>query len=85
MENKISAKKKLSGVVVSMKSAKTIKVNVENKMMHPIYKKIIKQHKDYLVHYEGKDELQIGDRVMIEEGKPISKSKTFYFLKKIDQ
>lgn len=70
--------KKLQGVVSNIVDEKTIKVRVENKFSHPLYKKIIKKHKSYLVHTDKKAP-EVGEQVWIEEGKPISKKKTFYF------
>lgn len=75
-------KKKLQGVVVQLSSAKTIKVVVESKMTHPLYKKIVVEHKKYLVHCTDA-EVKVGDKVQIEEGRPLSSSKSFYFVKKL--
>lgn len=81
MENKkIKAKKKLMGEVISMTSESTAKVRVERKMTHPIYKKIVKSHKKYLVNNTVKD-IKVGDMVFIEEGSPSSKKKIFNILK----
>jgi small subunit ribosomal protein S17 len=80
IKNKV--RKKLQGNVVSAMLNNTIKVRVERKYPHPLYKKIVATHKNYLVHCEDST-LVIGDKVIIEEGKPISKSKNFYFIKKI--
>jgi len=68
--------KKLTGEVVSIKGTKTAVVNVERKFPHPLYKKIIKRNKRYTVHNEL-DGVGLGDRVVIEETKPISKTKRF--------
>lgn len=76
--NKI--RKKLQGVVVSINGS-TIKVRVESKYPHPIYKKIVATHKTYLVHSED-DKVEVGDKVTIEEGRPVSKSKKFYLINK---
>jgi small subunit ribosomal protein S17 len=75
-------RKKLQGIVTKLSSALTIKVETENKSTHPKYKKVIRVHKEYLVHCEDK-EIKVGDTVIIEEGKPKSKSKCFYLVKKI--
>ena len=64
----------LQGVVVSDKAAKTIVVLVERRVMHPIYKKIIKRSKKYMAHDENND-AKIGDRVRIRECRPLSKRK----------
>lgn len=70
------------GEIVSMSDEQTAKVKVERKMTHPLYKKIVKSHKYYLVNNNLKD-IKIGDKVFIEEGSPSSKSKTFNLLKKV--
>lgn len=75
-------KKKLQGVVVKLSGVNTIKVKVETKTTHPLYKKIVKKHKYYLVHCEDESILE-KDKVIITEGRPVSKNKSFYFVKKI--
>ena len=69
-------KKILKGTVVSDKPDKTITVLVERKYQHPLLKKIIKVKKKYSVHDE-KNKYKNGDKVMIKECKPFSKSKKF--------
>lgn len=66
----------MQGVVVSDKGDKTITVLVERRVMHPIYKKIIKRSKRYRAHDE-KNVCAVGDMVRIRECRPISKSKTW--------
>lgn len=68
--------KKLDGVVVSDKMAKTVVVEVKRYVKHPKYKKYVKIRKRYKAHdEEGK--YKIGDKVQIEETRPISKDKHF--------
>ena len=69
-------KRVLNGVVSSSNSNKTVVVKVERTFKHPIYKKYIKRSKKYHAHDET-DALKVGDKVMIEETKPISKLKTW--------
>jgi small subunit ribosomal protein S17 len=64
----------LQGVVVSDKADKTITVLVERRVMHPIYKKFVKNSKKYLAHDETK-KAKLGDKVDIIECRPISKRK----------
>jgi len=61
------------GVVIKVSSEKTAKVRIERTYMHPKYKKQIKVCSNWSVH----DDLgvKIGDRVLIAETKPISKTK----------
>jgi small subunit ribosomal protein S17 len=62
------------GVVVSDKMDKTAVVLVERQFKHPLYKKTVRKHKKFKAHDES-NECQEGDRVMIEECRPISKDK----------
>ena len=75
-------KKKLTGIVVSDKMTKTVVVNVERVKEHPKYKRRYKIHKKYKAHDE-KQEYHVGDKVVIEETRPISKDKHFIVIKKI--
>jgi small subunit ribosomal protein S17 len=65
---------KLQGKVISDKMNKTVVVEVERVKEHPRYKKRYKVHKKYKAHDE-KGEYKIGDVVIIEETRPISKDK----------
>jgi len=69
-------KRVLNGVVCSSNSQKTVVVKVERTFKHPMYKKYIKRSKKYHAHDES-DVLKVGDKVYIEETKPISKLKTW--------
>jgi small subunit ribosomal protein S17 len=64
----------LAGTVVSDKSDKTITVLVERRVMHPVYKKFITRSKKYAAHDED-NRCKIGDKVQIQECRPISKRK----------
>ncbi len=75
-------KKKLVGEIVSTKMKKTVVVKVERRFSHPKYKKVIKRHKKYKAHNEQFN-LNLGDKVLIEETKPISKEKRFVVVKKL--
>ena len=66
----------LQGVVVGDKSDKTVTVLVERRFMHPMYKKIVKRTKKYRVHDED-NRCKVGDKVRIEEGRPLSKTKSW--------
>ncbi len=67
-------KRVLQGTVVSDKSDKTIVVRVERRFMHPLFKKTVRRSKRYQAHDED-NRCKVGDRVSIQETKPISKSK----------
>lgn len=75
-------KHQLEGIVVSDKMKKTAVVKVARKKMHPKYKKIYTIHKKYKVHSETEG-LKVGDKVIIEECRPISKEKKWRIIKKI--
>ena len=62
------------GVVVSNKMQKTVVVAVENVVKHGLYQKYIKRTSKFLAHAEQPD-LNVGDRVIIEETRPLSKRK----------
>lgn len=74
--------KKLKGIVVSDKMDKTAVVFVTRYKKHPKYKKYIKRSKKYKVHDE-KNEYKKGDKVIIQECRPISKDKHFKVIEKI--
>lgn len=65
-----------SGTVVSNKMDKTITVLVERRMKHPLYGKYIKRSKKIHAH-DADNQCQEGDKVTIEETRPISKSKAW--------
>ncbi len=73
---------KLQGKVVSDKMEKTVVVEVERVKNHPRYKKRYKIHKKYHAHDE-KNEFGIGDNVLIEECRPMSKNKKWRVVSKI--
>jgi small subunit ribosomal protein S17 len=62
------------GIVISTKMNKTAVVNVESRYSHPIYSKIMLKTKKYLVHDEI-EECKAGDKVLIQECRPLSKKK----------
>ena len=62
--------------VVSDKMDKTVTVLVERQVMHPTIGKVVSRTKKYHAHNEGND-AKMGDRVVIEECRPISKTKAW--------
>jgi small subunit ribosomal protein S17 len=76
------AKKTLQGIIVSDKMQKTVVVKVETIKEHPKYKRRYKSHKKFKAHDE-KGEFHMGDVVVIEETKPLSKDKNWIVIKKI--
>jgi small subunit ribosomal protein S17 len=75
-------KRILIGTVVSDKTDKTVVVRVERKVKHPMYGKIIRRSKKYHAHDEA-NEFKPGDTVRIEETRPISKTKTWRVLDRV--
>ena len=69
-------KRILSGTICKATNKKTVVVEVERTFKHPMYKKYIKRSKKYHAHDET-DALKVGDKVLIEETRPISKLKTW--------
>jgi len=67
-------RKEKTGIVISDKMNKTITVRVERTAKHPIYKRIVKQRSKFMVHDEG-EIAKMGDRVRIQETRPLSKNK----------
>ncbi|MDQ5957107.1 MAG: small subunit ribosomal protein [Patescibacteria group bacterium] len=75
-------RRKIKGVVVSDKMDKTVVVRVDRYVKHPKYGKYYTITKRYKAHDEN-DAYKVGDVVIIEESKPISKDKTFIVLEKV--
>tara|TARA_Y100000816_G_C25846051_1_gene442002 strand:- start:35 stop:271 length:237 start_codon:yes stop_codon:yes gene_type:complete len=73
-------KKVLHGIVVSDKENKTIKVMIERKFQHPLFKKVVKSKKKYSAHDE-ENKFKVGDKVSIIECRPYSKNKKFEVIK----
>jgi small subunit ribosomal protein S17 len=69
-------KRILLGEVVSDKGEKTVVVKVERRVRHPLFKKFVRQSKKFHAHDEN-GEFHVGDRVRIEECRPISKLKSW--------
>ena len=67
-------RQKKIGVVVSDKMQKTVVVEVERLVMHPMYQKYLRRRSRFMAHDE-KDECHIGDRVEIRESRPLSRNK----------
>lgn len=75
----VSNGKRFSGVVVSDKMKDTVVVKVERYYKHPKYEKFIREQKRYKAHNPGNTK-KIGDKVEIQETRPISKDKHFIVL-----
>ena len=75
-------KRVLIGTVVSDKTDKTVTVLVERKVKHPLYGKIIRRSKKYHAHDED-NSYKAGETVRIEETRPMSKTKTWKVLDRV--
>ena len=72
-------KRILQGTVVSDKNDKTVVVKVERRFTHPLFKKTVRRSKNYKAHDEN-NACKVGDRVSIEETRPISRDKCWIVL-----
>jgi small subunit ribosomal protein S17 len=75
-------KRVLQGVVVSDKNDKTVVVQVERRLTHPVLKKTVRLTKKYHAHDEG-NACHEGDIVRIQECPPISKNKRWVVLDQV--
>ena len=69
-----SFRKRRVGVVVSDGMDKTVNVLVERQINHPVFRKIVRKRKKFMAHDPNND-CKVGDRVRIEETRPLSKRK----------
>ena len=72
------------GIVTSDKMDKTITVTVKYKEKHPIYGKFVNKTKKYHAHDE-KNECQVGDKVLLMETRPLSKTKRWRLVEIIEK
>ncbi|MEY4208486.1 MAG: ribosomal subunit protein [Pseudomonadota bacterium] len=82
--DKKALKRTLVGTVVSDKMNKTVTVLIERRVRHPLYGKIIVRSNKYHAHNEG-NVAKTGDTVEIQEGRPISKTKSWTVTKVVQQ
>lgn len=75
------ARKLRKGVVVSKSGAKTVKVAVSYREVHPVYGKVVTRTKNYHVHDEA-DTAKVGDAVTIMETRPMSATKRWRIVAK---
>ena len=77
-------RKQLIGRVTSDKMEKTVVVEVEKVAQHPVYRKVVRSHKNYMAHDEN-NECAIGDTVRIIEARPMSRHKRWLVLEILDR
>lgn len=78
------AQRTLTGKVTSNKMNKSITVLIERRVKHPVYGKYINRSTKLHVHDEN-NECGMGDVVMIEQCRPISKTKTWRLVKVVEK
>jgi small subunit ribosomal protein S17 len=77
-------RRRLTGRVVSDKMDKTVTVLVERRVQHPLYNKFVGRSKKYHAHDE-QNEYHTGDLVLIEECRPIAKTKAWRVVKLVEK
>ena len=77
-------RKERVGEVISNKMTKTIVVRVERRFPHPKFKKVVTGYKKFYAHDE-KAEAKVGDRVRIEETRPLSKLKRWRLVEVVER
>jgi len=73
-------RKEREGEVISSKMGKTIVVRVERRFVHPKFRKVVTGYKKLYAHDE-KSEAKVGDRVRLEETRPLSRTKRWRLVK----
>ena len=77
-------RRRLTGRVVSDKMAKTVTVLVERKVKHALYGKYVTRSRKYHAHDEN-NEFHPGDLVLIEECRPLSKTKAWRVVRRVEK
>ena len=77
-------KRTLTGIITSDKMDKTVTVLVERRVMHPVLGKVVRRSKKYHAHSEN-NEFKTGDTVIIEETRPVSKTKAWAVTKLLEK
>ena len=77
-------KRQMTGTVVSNKADKTVTVLVERLVKHKMYHKFLRRRTKFAAH-DDRNDCQIGDRVLITESRPLSKSKRWRVIKIVEK
>lgn len=77
-------KRIMQGTVVSDKGTKTVVVSVERRFKHPLFNKIIRKSNKFMAHDESNAK-KIGDKVQIQECRPLSKQKRWEVIGGLDE
>ena len=83
-EQQAAANRTLQGRVVSDKMDKSVTVLVERRVKHPLYGKFVRKSTKVHAHDEN-NECQVGDVVVVEQCRPLSKTKTWRFIRLIER
>ncbi len=84
MSEQTPSNRTLQGRVVSDKMDKTITVLVERQVQHPLYGKVVRRSTKVHAHDES-NECGMGDVVLVEQCRPISKNKTWRLVKVVEK
>ena len=84
VKNERNLRKSRVGIVVSDKMDKTVVVEIRERVQHPLYKKIISKSKRFKAHDEN-NQCGVGDTVLIQETRPMSRDKHFRVVEIIDK
>lgn len=84
MEENKAARKTRVGTVVSDKMDKTVVVAVERLIHHQQYRKFVRRRNKFKAH-DAQNACKVGDRVLIEESRPISKDKRWVVIQVIEK
>jgi small subunit ribosomal protein S17 len=84
MEQQTKTSRSATGRVISNKMDKTVTVQVDRRIKHPLYGKIVTRHTKLHAHDES-NECKEGDLVQIEECRPISKTKAWRLVKVLER
>ena len=77
-------RKERVGEVISNKMTKTIIVRVQRRFRHPTFKKVVTAYSKFYAHDE-KNEAKIGDRVRIQETRPLSRTKSWRLVEIVER
>jgi len=84
MDTERGNRKERVGEVIASKMTKTIIVRVERRYQHPKFKKVVTGYRKFYVHDE-KNEAKAGDRVRIQETRPLSKTKRWRLVEVVER
>jgi small subunit ribosomal protein S17 len=77
--------KQMTGTVVSTKNAQTAIVEVTRKWKHPLYGKIVSRTKKFPCHIPTGKSVEVGAEIVMQESRPISKTKHFILLESVKE